>query len=97
LRSRLSFGAACSTLGVSGGICPDAHCSADVSTIVGSFGSALGTAYSLVVSMLVDGGFLPAASSSGTSIDAELQFNKRIVDVTYYYLPLLLMFTEVCS
>jgi hypothetical protein len=33
-------------------------------------------------------------SSSGTSVDAELQFDKSTVDVAYYYLPLLLMLTK---
>jgi hypothetical protein len=68
----------------------------DVSIVVGSFGSALGAACSLVALPPADDGFPPAASSSGTSVDAELQFDKRTVDVAYYYLPLLLMLTDVC-
>jgi hypothetical protein len=45
--------------------------------------------------MPADDGFPPAVSSSGTSVDAELQFDKTIVNVAYYYLPLLLMLTDV--
>jgi hypothetical protein len=43
-----------------------------------------------------DDGLPPAASCSGFSVDAELQFDKSTVDDAYYYLPLLLMLTEVC-
>jgi hypothetical protein len=83
-------------LGASGGTCSDALCSMTVSTIVNSFGSALGVTYSLVALALADDGFPPAASCSGTSVDAELQFDKSTVDVAYYYLPLPLMLTDVC-
>jgi hypothetical protein len=41
-------------------------------------------------------GLPPAASCSGISVDAELQFDKSIIDDAYYYLPLLLMLTEMC-
>jgi hypothetical protein len=78
-------------LGASGDTCSDALCSVAISTIVGSFGSALGTACSLVALALAIAGFPPAASSSGTSVDAELSFDKCTVNVTYYYLLLLLM------
>jgi hypothetical protein len=40
-------------------------------------------------------GFPPTASSSGTSIDAELQFDKTTINVAYYYLPLLLILTDM--
>jgi hypothetical protein len=82
-------------LDASGGTCSDALCSAAVSTIAGSFGLALGAPCSLVAPVPAVAGFLPAGSSSGTSIDAELQFDKTTVDVAYYYLPLLLMLTDV--
>jgi hypothetical protein len=65
------------------------------SIIVGSFWLTLGAACSLVALMPADDGFPPAVSSSGTSVDAELQFDKTIVNVAYYYLPLLLMLTDV--
>jgi hypothetical protein len=88
--------ATCSTPGALGGTCSDVLCSAVVSTVVGSFGSALGAACSLVALKAADDGLSPAASSSGISVDAELQFDKSTVDVAYYYLPLLLMLIEVC-
>jgi hypothetical protein len=78
-------------LSASVGTCLDALCSAAASTFVGSFGSAIGAACLLVVFTPADDGFLPAV----ISVDAELQFNKSTVDVTYYYLSLLLMFTQV--
>jgi hypothetical protein len=82
--------------GASGGTCSDILCSAAVSTVVGYIGSALGAACSLVALVAADEGLPPAASCSGISVDVELQFDKSIVDDAYYYLPLLLMLTEVC-
>jgi hypothetical protein len=87
--SCLSSGAVYSTLGASGGTCSDAHCSTAVSTIVSSFRSALGATCSLVTLAPSVVGFPPAVNSSGTSVDAELQFNKSTVDIAFYYLPLL--------
>jgi hypothetical protein len=46
--------------------------------------------------MAVDDGLPLATSCLGISIDAELQFDKSTDDDAYYYLPLLLMLTEVC-
>jgi hypothetical protein len=94
--TRFSFVAAYSTPGASGGTCSDILYSAAVSTVVGSIGSALGAAYSLVALVAADDSLPPAASCSGIFIDTELQFDKSIVDDAYYYLPLLLMLTEVC-
>jgi hypothetical protein len=65
------------------------------SIVVSSFWLALGATCSLVALAPAIAGFPPAASSSGTSIDAELQFDKTTVNVAYYYLPLLLMLTDV--
>jgi hypothetical protein len=55
-----------------------------------------GTACSLVAIEAADDGLPPVASSSGISVDTELQFDKHTVDNAYYYLLLLLMLTEVC-
>jgi hypothetical protein len=88
--------AACSTPSALGGTCFDALCSVAVSTIIGSFGSALGAACSLVALAAADDGLPPAASSSGISVDVELQFDNSIVDNVYYYLLLLLILIEVC-
>jgi hypothetical protein len=84
-------------LGALGGTCSDALCLAAISIVVGSFGSVLGAAYSLVALAPAVAGFPLAASSSWTFVDAELSFDKCTVNVTYYYLLLLLMFTKVCS
>jgi hypothetical protein len=92
-------GASClgsSTRLSSGGTYSDVLCSAVVSTVIGSIGSALGAAYSLVAIVAADDGLPPTASCSGISVDAELQFDKSTVDDAYYYLPLLLMLSEVC-
>jgi hypothetical protein len=82
--------------GASGGTCSGVLCSVAVSTIVDSIGSALGTACSLVALVAADDGIPPAASCSGISVDVKLQFVNSTADNAYYYLPLLLMFTEVC-
>jgi hypothetical protein len=50
----------------------------------------------LVAIKAVDDSLPPAASSSGISVNAELQFDQHTVDNAYYYLPLLLMLIEVC-
>jgi hypothetical protein len=50
----------------------DALCSVTVSTVVGSFGSALGTAYLLFALVAADDDLPQATSSSGISVDAEL-------------------------
>jgi hypothetical protein len=68
----LSFRATCLMLGASGNTCSDALGSVAASTIIGSFGSALGTACSLVDLALADDGFPSTASSSRTSVDAAL-------------------------
>jgi hypothetical protein len=56
----------------------------------------LGDACSLVAIVVADDGLPLAVSCSGISVDAELQFDKSTIDDAYYYLPLLLMLTEVC-
>jgi hypothetical protein len=56
----------------------------------------LGAACSLVTLAVADDGLPLAVSSSGISIDAKLQFDNSTIDDAYYYLPLLLMLTEVC-
>jgi hypothetical protein len=67
-----------------------------ISTIIGSIRLALGAACSLVALVAADDGLPLATSCSGISVDTELQFDKSTVDDAYYYLPLLLMLTEVC-
>jgi hypothetical protein len=64
--------------------------------VAGPIGSALGAACSLVAIVAADDGLPLVASCSGISVDARLQFDKGTVDDAYYYLPLLLMLTEVC-
>jgi hypothetical protein len=93
--THLSFVATCSAPGASGGTCSDVLCLAAISTVVGFIGSAFGVACSLVALVVTDDGLPPAASCSGILVDAELQFDKNIVNYAYYYLPLLLMITEV--
>jgi hypothetical protein len=83
--------------GASGGTYSDILYSAAVFTIVGSIGSELGTACSLVALVAADDGLPPTASCSGIFVDTKLQFDKSTVDDAYYYLPLLLMLTEVCK
>jgi hypothetical protein len=65
-------------------------------TVVGWIGTGSGAACLLVFIVATDDDLPPAASYSRISVDAELQFDKTIVDDAYYYLPLLLMLTEVC-
>jgi hypothetical protein len=64
--------------------------------VIGPIGSAFGfAAHSLVVVVAADDGLALAASYSGLSVDAGLQYNKGIGDDTNYCLPILLMLTEV--
>jgi hypothetical protein len=94
--SHISSRAAYSMLGDLGSTCSDALCSVALSTIVGSFGLALGATCLLVALAPAVAGFPPTASSSGTFVDAELQFDKCTIDFAYYYLPLLLILIDVC-
>jgi hypothetical protein len=71
-------------------------CSVAVSTIVGWIEMGPGAAYLLVAIEAADDSLPPVASSSGISVDAELQFDKHTVDNAYYYLLLLLMLTKIC-
>jgi hypothetical protein len=82
--------------GASGGTCLDDLSLVVVSTIVGWLVTGPGAACLLVVVVVAEDGFPPAASCSGISVDAELQIDKSTVDNAYYYLLLLLMLTEVC-
>jgi hypothetical protein len=65
------------------------------STVVGSFWPGLGATCSVVALSPAIIGFPPAASSSGTFVDAELQFDTTTVNVASYYLPLLLMIIDM--
>jgi hypothetical protein len=94
--TRLSSVATWPTVGASRGTYPANPCSVAVSIVVSWIGTGSGAACSLVANEAADDGFSPVTSSSGISVDAELQFDKHTVDNAYYYLLLLLMLTDVC-
>jgi hypothetical protein len=94
--TRLSSIAAWPMAGASRGNYLADPCLVAVSTIVGWIRMGPSAAYSLVAIDAANDGLPPVASSSGISIDAELQFDKHTVDNAYYYLLLLLMLTKIC-